>query len=81
MLPLPVPQVRTGVMMVQSEGWAALMSGTSATVARGLFYGGARATPPSRPSQRPCLCHPLWLPCHPSCTHCIAVEDSVLEDL
>ena len=33
-------QVRTGVMMVQAEGYAALMSGVSATVARGLFYGG-----------------------------------------
>jgi hypothetical protein len=26
--------------MVQTEGYAALMSGVSATVARGLFYGG-----------------------------------------
>ena len=26
--------------MVQAEGYAALMSGVSATVARGLFYGG-----------------------------------------
>ena len=33
-------QVRTGVTMVQTEGYAALMSGVSATVARGLFYGG-----------------------------------------
>ena len=40
-------QVRTGVMMVQSEGWAALMSGTSATVARGLFYGGAHPFHPA----------------------------------
>ncbi|KAK9825837.1 hypothetical protein WJX81_001343 [Elliptochloris bilobata] len=34
--------VRTGVMMVQSEGASALMSGVSATVARGIFYGGLR---------------------------------------
>lgn len=34
-------QLRTGVTMVQTEGYAALMSGVSATVARGLFYGGA----------------------------------------
>jgi hypothetical protein len=40
-----LPQVRTGVMMVQAEGWAALMSGASATVARGLFYGGDCASP------------------------------------
>lgn len=33
-------QLRTGVTMVQTEGYAALMSGVSATVARGLFYGG-----------------------------------------
>ena len=36
----PVLQLRTGVTMVQTEGYAALMSGVSATVARGLFYGG-----------------------------------------
>lgn len=35
-----VLQLRTGVTMVQTEGYAALMSGVSATVARGLFYGG-----------------------------------------
>ena len=35
-----VMQLRTGVTMVQTEGYAALMSGVSATVARGLFYGG-----------------------------------------
>jgi len=34
-------QVRTGVTMVQTEGVSALMSGVSATVARGVFYGGA----------------------------------------
>jgi len=28
-------------MMVQTEGFSALMSGVSATVARGVFYGGA----------------------------------------
>lgn len=33
--------MRTGVTMVQSEGFSALMSGVSATVARGVFYGGA----------------------------------------
>lgn len=35
-----VLQLQTGVTVVQSEGYAALMSGVSATVARGLFYGG-----------------------------------------
>ncbi|BDA51103.1 probable mitochondrial uncoupling protein 2 [Coccomyxa sp. Obi] len=34
--------LQTGVTVVQSEGYAALMSGVSATVARGLFYGGLR---------------------------------------
>ncbi len=39
-------QVRTGVAMVQTEGYAALMSGVSATVARGLFYGGTLSVAP-----------------------------------
>ena len=43
-----VLQLRTGVTMVQTEGYAALMSGVSATVARGLFYGGMlQASSPS----------------------------------
>lgn len=33
-------QLQTGMTVVQHEGYAALMSGVSATVARGLFYGG-----------------------------------------
>lgn len=45
-----VLQLRTGVTMVQTEGYAALMSGVSATVARGLFYGGVLPSFTSSPA-------------------------------
>ena len=54
-----LPQVRTGVMMVQAEGYAALMSGVSATVARGLFYGGERM--PGAVAVVPVISWQLWV--------------------
>ncbi len=53
--------------MVQTEGYAALMSGVSATVARGLFYGGGhlRPIPPYTAGQKAYLLR-ITLCSHPA---------------
>ena len=60
-------QLRTGVMVVQHEGYVALMSGASATIARGMFYGGESSG--SRNAYACCV----WIPEIAVSQHCLVV--------